>query len=74
MTRDEAGRCFLDLDPDLFELILSWLRSCALAPPGHAGPPEPPVPSGKQEAMMVRRAAGGRGGEGWRCVCALEGE
>jgi hypothetical protein len=62
VTRDEAGRFFLDLDPDLFELILSWLRFFSIAPPHGSVVPEPAVPPGKTEAMMVRVFFGGGAG------------
>ncbi|KAI8465872.1 MAG: hypothetical protein J3K34DRAFT_486353 [Monoraphidium minutum] len=54
VTRDAAGRCFLDLDPDLFESILAWLRFHAIAGPAARGSaPEPAVPAGRSEAMMA---------------------
>lgn len=53
VTRDGTGRFFLDLDPDLFDLVLGWLRFFAIAPPSHSVTPEPAVPPGKTEAMMA---------------------
>jgi hypothetical protein len=59
VARDASGRAFLDLDPELFELVLAWLRYFSIAAPGHGVVPEPAVPKGKADAMLVGAPGGG---------------
>eukprot|EP00877_Chromochloris_zofingiensis_P010886 jgi/Chrzof1/6050/Cz17g03210.t1 len=65
-TKDDQGRVFLDLDPELFLVVLNWLRMFNVSPM-HGGVPEPKIPSGKEESFLVRTFTAGDGsGCNWR--------
>lgn len=53
---DAAGHVFLDLDPQLFEVVLNWLRQFNISRGGNIHEPE--VPRDKLEHMVVRWGAG----------------
>lgn len=51
LDRDDQGRTFLDFDPDLFQLILSFLRSCAICSNPDARPKLARADASKQQAF-----------------------
>jgi hypothetical protein len=79
-ARDEAGRVFLDYDPQLLGPILGWLRHHSIAGPG-VPPLQPAVPPGSELALATlldylglsryipcRWGAAGLWGGGGRCT------
>ena len=51
LDRDDQGRAFLDFDPDLFQPILSFLRSCAICSNPDARPAFAGIAASKQRAF-----------------------
>ena len=45
LPKDKSGRFFLDLDPQQFRALLSWLVDVKRTPPGSLEETEPPVES-----------------------------